>query len=34
VSDFIKRMICDKEVRLGAGGVDEIKNHPFFDGID
>jgi serine/threonine-protein kinase MRCK len=27
-------MVCDKEVRLGAGGVEELKNHPFFNGVD
>lgn len=27
-------MICDTETRLGRNGVDEIKAHPFFKGID
>ena len=28
------RLVCDKEHRLGRGGVEEIKAHPFFDGVD
>ena len=26
--------MCDAEHRLGANGVDEIKHHPFFEGLD
>ena len=26
--------MCDADERLGARGVDEIKQHPFFRGID
>lgn len=33
-ADILKRLLCDSENRLGANGVDEIKNHPFFKGID
>jgi serine/threonine kinase 38 len=33
-TDIIKRMINDPEVRLGRNGVDEIKNHPFFEDFD
>lgn len=27
-------MIAEPEVRLGRNGVEEIKNHPFFEGLD
>jgi len=27
-------MISEPEIRLGRNGVDEIKNHPFFEGYD
>lgn len=27
-------LLKDAEERLGAGGADELKNHPFFDGFD
>ena len=33
-TDILKRLLCDADNRLGAGGVDEIKNHPFFEGLD
>jgi len=33
-TDILKRLLCDAEHRLGANGMDEIKNHPFFEGID
>jgi len=32
--DFILRMMCGVNDRLGGGGVAEIKAHPFFRGID
>ena len=33
--DLVERLICtDRRKRLGANGVDEIKKHPFFDGIN
>ncbi|KAJ4301919.1 Serine/threonine-protein kinase [Kalmusia sp. IMI 367209] len=32
--DFVKRLICDAEHRLGRiGGASEIKQHPFFRGV-
>ncbi|KAF2733179.1 serine/threonine-protein kinase cot-1 [Polyplosphaeria fusca] len=32
--DFVKRLICDAENRLGRiGGAHEIKQHPFFRGV-
>lgn len=33
-ADILKKMISDPEVRLGRNGVDDIKNHPFFDDFD
>ena len=33
-SDLIKKLICDPDERLGSRGVEEIKNHAFFRGID
>jgi len=32
-NDILRRLICDPEDRLGRNGVDEIKNHPFFYGV-
>jgi len=32
--DLIKRWLCEPEHRLGANGIEEIKAHPFFHGID
>jgi hypothetical protein len=31
---LLKKLVNDSEVRLGRNGADEIKKHPFFDGID
>ena len=31
---LIKRMVCSHENRLGVNGVEEIKKHPFFKGVD
>jgi hypothetical protein len=33
-ADLIKRLICDPSERLGCRGLFEIKNHPFFRGLD
>lgn len=33
-TDILKRLLCDVNNRLGAGGIHEIKNHQFFKGID
>lgn len=33
-TEILKRLMCDAEHRLGANGVEEIKAHPFFEGID
>jgi len=33
-TDILKRLMCDAEHRLGMNGVDEIKAHPFFEGLD
>ncbi len=33
-TDILKKMVTDAEKRLGRNGADEIKNHPFFDGVD
>jgi serine/threonine kinase 38 len=32
--DILKRLLCGHNERLGKTGVQEIKNHPFFKGID
>jgi len=32
--DIIQKLICEPDKRLGSGGVEEIKSHPFFDGFD
>ena len=32
--DFIKRLLCDVDDRLGTHGIDELKQHPFFKGIN
>ncbi|GMF15448.1 unnamed protein product [Phytophthora fragariaefolia] len=32
--DFIRRLLCNSEDRLGTGSVDEIKQHPWFHGVD
>jgi len=31
---LIRRFCCDKKDRIGRKGVEEIKSHPFFKGID
>jgi serine/threonine kinase 38 len=33
-TDLIERLICDAEDRLGRNGATEIKNHPWFDGLN
>mmetsp|Transcript_14911 Transcript_14911/g.14940 ORF Transcript_14911/g.14940 Transcript_14911/m.14940 type:complete len:91 (-) Transcript_14911:171-443(-) len=32
--DLIRKLVCDAENRLGNRGVEEIKTHPFFAGVD
>ena len=32
--DLLKKLMCESHCRLGVNGVDEIKAHPFFAGID
>jgi len=32
--DLIRKFCCDKKDRIGRNSVEEIKNHPFFNGID
>jgi serine/threonine kinase 38 len=33
-TDLLRKMIADPEQRLGRNGAEEIKNHPFFYGVD
>ncbi len=33
-ADIIRKLITDANERLGVNGVEEIKAHPFFSGID
>jgi len=33
-TDILKRLMCDANNRLGSGGINEIKSHPFFKGIN
>lgn len=33
-ADIIRRLVCDASDRLGKNGVEEIKAHPFFLGVD
>lgn len=32
--DLIKRLITHPQIRLGVNGIEEIKSHPFFKGLD
>lgn len=32
--DLIRRLLCRQEERLGRGGLDDFRNHPFFQGVD
>ena len=32
--DLMRRLICGAEVRLGQNGIDDFKNHPWFQGVD
>lgn len=32
--DLIEKLLCDHSVRLGVNGVEEIKSHKFFAGVD
>ncbi len=32
--DLIQKLICDSKIRLGKNGVQEIKDHPFFKGVN
>ena len=33
-TDLLKRLICDHNQRLGINGVEELKAHPFFRGVN
>ncbi|KAK8936320.1 Serine/threonine-protein kinase AtPK1/AtPK6 [Platanthera zijinensis] len=32
--DFISKLLCNVDQRLGSNGADEIKAHPWFEGVD
>ncbi|TNN20452.1 Serine/threonine-protein kinase MRCK gamma [Schistosoma japonicum] len=32
--DLMRHLICDRKRRFGRNGIDELKEHPFFKGID
>ncbi|XP_063491381.1 serine/threonine-protein kinase MRCK gamma isoform X5 [Symphalangus syndactylus] len=32
--DLIRQLLCCQEERLGRGGLDDFRNHPFFEGVD
>ncbi|XP_013369426.1 PREDICTED: serine/threonine-protein kinase MRCK gamma isoform X2 [Chinchilla lanigera] len=32
--DLIRQLLCRQEERLGRGGLDDFRNHPFFEGVD
>lgn len=32
-ADFMHSFVCDHATRLGKRNVDEIKRHPWFDGL-
>ena len=34
IKDLIQKLICDSKFRLGKNGVQEIKDHPFFKGVN
>jgi hypothetical protein len=33
-TDILKKLIADSDIRLGRNGAEEIKSHPFFEGLD
>lgn len=32
--DLVRQLLCRQEERLGRGGLDDFRNHPFFEGVD
>lgn len=32
--DLMKNLICAPEIRLGKNGIDDFKNHPWFEGVN
>ncbi|XP_044799624.1 serine/threonine-protein kinase MRCK gamma isoform X8 [Bubalus bubalis] len=32
--DLIRQLLCHQEARLGRRGLDDFRNHPFFEGVD